>query len=131
MLIWATGMDGGAWRYAILDLFALAYFYGKWTARVPQHRQFHFLMMLSYLASTCFFAFRSAVGVFPIDAFGMSEWWYELISNVLFELELLFIIIYALLYRRARTDRRKFKTDSTRWVERVSNARKNFFRGPP
>ncbi len=129
MLIWATGADGGVWRYAVLDLFALAYFYGKWAAPEVQHRQFHFLMMLSYLTSTTFFAYRGGVALLPIDAFGMSEWWYALISNILFELELIFIVAYALLFRRAKADRRKFRTDSARWLEQVSDAKKNFFRG--
>jgi hypothetical protein len=129
-LIWAIGLDGGAWRYAVLDLFALAYFYQKWSAPEVQHRQFHFLMMLSYLTSTSFFAFRSAVVALPIDAFGMSEWWYELISNILFELELLFIIIYAMLFRRARADRRKFRVDTARWIEKAAEMRRAIFRRP-
>ncbi|MCB2114576.1 MAG: hypothetical protein KDD85_13670 [Parvularculaceae bacterium] len=111
-----------------MDLFALAYFYGKWASREPRHRQFHFLMMLSYLASTTFFAYRGAVAALPIDAFAMSEWWYELISNILFELELIFIFTYSLLFRRAKANRNKFRADSTRWLERVGEAKKNIFR---
>ena len=119
MLVWATGMEGGAWRYAVLDLFALVYFYGKWSAPDVQHRQFHFLMMLSYLASTSFYAFRSAVAVLPVDAFGMSPWWYQLISNMLFELELIFIVLYAYLYRRARADKKKFRSDAEQWLAKI------------
>jgi len=129
MLIWATRADGGIWRYAALDLFALAYFYGKWSSPEPKHRQFHFLMMLSYLTSTTFFAYRGAIAALPMDAFGMSEFWYELISNILFELELIFIVAYSFLFRRAKADRRKFRTDSARWLEQVSDAKKNIFPG--
>lgn len=60
----------------------------------------------SYLTPTCFFAFRSTVAVFPVDAFGMLEWQYVLVGNILFELGLL-IIIYAMLFRRASADARK------------------------
>ena len=115
--MWLVG--DGVWRYAVLDLFALAYFYQKWTSQGAQHRQFHFLMMLSYLASTSFYAFRGAVSALPIDAFGMSEWTYELISNILFELELAFIVVYSLLFRRARADKRKFRADVEDWIARL------------
>ncbi|NWG91987.1 MAG: hypothetical protein HXY21_05695, partial [Parvularculaceae bacterium] len=85
--------------------------------------QFHFLMMLSYLASTSFYAFRAAVAALPIDAFGMSEWTYELISNILFELELAFIVVYSVLFRRARADRRKFRADVEAWIGRLKGRR--------
>jgi hypothetical protein len=75
--------------------------------------------MLSYLASTSFYAFRSAASALPIDAFGMSEWTYELISNILFELELAFIVVYSLLFRRARADKRKFRADVEDWIARL------------
>ena len=129
MLLWAANKDGGVWRYAVLDLFALAYFFQNWVAPNAQHRQFHFLMMLSYLASTSFYAFRGAISAFPIDALGMTEWWYELISNVLFELELIFIAAYAFLYRRARADKRKFRTEVASWFERAAKIRWKIFRG--
>lgn len=129
MLLWAANRDGGVWRYSVLDLFALVYFFQKWAAEKAQHRQFHFLMMLSYLASTSFYAFRSAVLAFPIHPFGMSEWWYELISNVLFELELIFITVYAILFRRARADNRKFRTEVAQWFSRAAKIRLKLFRG--
>lgn len=119
--MWFVG--DGVWRYAVLDLFALAYFFQKWASRNAQHRQFHFLMMLSYLASTSFYAFRAAVAALPIDAFGMSEWTYELISNILFELELAFIVVYSVLFRRARADRRKFRADVEAWIGRLKGRR--------
>lgn len=125
MLIWAVDSHGGIWRYAALDLFALAYFFQKWSAPDAQHRQFHFLMMLSYLASTSFFAFRSAVNTFSFDFFGMSQWWYELISNLLFELELAFIFLYALLHRRARADRRKFRSEVEQWFARAAKGKRD------
>jgi len=130
MAFWLVGGNGHIWRYAALDLFALAYFYLKWSARDAQHRQFHFLMMLSYLASTGFYAFRTAVDIFPGEFFGMSRWWYELISNLLFELELILIIVYALLHRRARADRRQFRQDAARWADKVAKAKRDILRGP-
>ncbi len=126
--MWASSPEGGVWRYAALDLFALAYFFQKWNARVPQHRQFHFVMMLSYLASTAYYAFRSLIEGLQIDAFGMSDWWHTLISNLLFELELLFIVVYALLYRRARTDNRKFRADVEAWFGKAARAKREIFR---
>lgn len=129
ILLWATARDGGVWRYAALDLFALAYFFQKWSAPDAQHRQFHFLMMLSYLASTSFYAFRTSIAAFPIEAFGMSEWWYELISNLLFELELAFIFVYALLHRRARADRRKFRSEVAQWFSRTAKGKRDNMSG--
>jgi hypothetical protein len=119
--MWFVG--DGVWRYAVLDLFALAYFFQKWSSQAAQHRQFHFLMMLSYLASTSFYAFRGAVSALPIDAFGMSEWTYELISNILFELELAFIVVYSLLFRRARADKRRFRAEVENWFARLKGRR--------
>lgn len=130
ILMWASAPEGGVWRYAVLDLFALAYFFQKWSARDAQHRQFHFLMMVSYLASTAFYAFRGAVEAFPVDAFGMSVWWYALASNFLFALELAFIIAYALLHRRARADRRKFRSEVEQWFARAAERRRGSVRRP-
>ncbi len=130
MLFWLSGSHGGVWRYAALDLFALVYFYSKWSAPDAQHRQFHFLMMLSYLASTAFYAFRVAVAAFPGEFFGMSQWWYELASNLLFELELILIFVYALLHRRARADRRQFRIDAARWVDKAAKVKRDILRGP-
>jgi len=129
ILLWATSPEGGIWRYAVLDLFALAYFFQKWSATDAQHRQFHFLMLLSYLASTSFYAFRGVVAAFPVEAFGMSERSHTLISNLLFELELAFIFVYALLYRRARADKRKFRTDVEQWFSRAAKVRRDLFGG--
>lgn len=132
MLIWVTGLANGAhgvWRYAALDLFALLYFFRKWSEPNAQHRQFHFLMMLSYLASTAFFSFRGVVALMPGDYFGMSPFWYELISNVLFELELALIFVYALLFRRSRADRIQFRKDSNRWLDEFGRLRKKMFGG--
>lgn len=127
MLVWWSAPHGGIWRYAVLDLFALAYFFRKWSEPNAQHRQFHFLMMLSYLTSTAFYAFRNFVDAFPGEFFGMRVWWYELFSNVLFELELALVIVYALLFRRSRADRPKFRADAAHFVDQVGKLRRKLF----
>ncbi len=130
MLIWLSGhAGGGVWRYAALDLFALAFFFRKWSQPDAQHRQFHFLMMLSYLASTAFYAFRAMIDLAPGEFFLMSPWWYEFISNVLFELELALFFVYALLFRRSRTDRRKFREDTRIWLAQAGRLRRKLFGG--
>ena len=118
ILFWLLSHHG-IWRYAVLDLFALAYFYRAWSSPDAQQKQFHFLMMCSYLVTTAFYTFRTAITAMGVQPFGMSLWWYGLASNLMFELELLFVAGYAFLYRRAKADKRKFKADSEQWLSKV------------
>jgi len=114
----------GVWRFVILDLFALIYFYVRWSSPEAQHRQFHFLLMCSYLITTAFYAYQYWVSSFVQDAFGVSPWWYQLSSNVLFEAELLLIFVYALLFRRAKRDRVKYRKDYEGWLTHVGAAKR-------
>ena len=107
------------WRYALLELFALGYFYLQWSAHDAQHRQFHFLLMCSYLITTAFYGYQIAVRSMMVEAFAMTGWWFQLISNVLFEAELLLIIGYALLFRKARAGRRKYYDDVDSWFAKA------------
>lgn len=126
MVFWLTDKYwGGVWRYAALDVFALIYFYRKWAAPLAQHRQFHFLLMCSYLISTAFYAFRMLAGTLPVQPFGMSTWTYELISNILFGVELALIIVYGLLYKAARIDRKQYYERIDRWFEKAGAFRRN------
>lgn len=131
-LLWLSGLilwalrGGGlpAWQMAMIDLVALAYFYRRWSAPRPQHRQFHFLLMCSYLITTAFYAYMMALRRFSPEALLLSEWWFQLFSNILYELELIGITIYALLFRRAKADRRKFRADVDRWMDGMGAMRR-------
>ena len=123
-LVWASSvflwfLDRGVvgWRYAVVDAVALAYFYRRWSAPNAQHRQFHFLLMCSYIVTVSFWAYRfAAAPVFP-EAASLSARWLQLISNMLFGAELLLVIAYALLFRRAKADPRKWRRDVDRWMD--------------
>lgn len=71
--------------------------------------------MCSYLITTAFYAYEMAVSSFLKGAIGLSPWWFQFASNILFEFELVLIISYAILFRRARADRRKYYDDVDRW----------------
>ena len=126
--------EDGVWRYAVLDCFALIYFYVRWSSPEAQHRQFHFLLMWSYLATTLFYAYQFWISSFATNAFGMSPWWHQLISNILFACELLLITLYAFLFRRAKKDTAKYRSDVESWFKKadeVKKAVKGFKRGAP
>lgn len=125
--LWLTGR--GVWRYALLELFALVYFYLRWSAREAQHRQFHFLLLCCYVMTTAFYAYRFAVQPLMPDAFAMSPWWYQLMHNLIFAAELLFVVSYALLYRRAQADRKQYYDDVERWFARAGAMKRGLFDG--
>lgn len=111
----------GAWRFAVLDCFALIYFYVRWSSPEAQHRQFHFLLMWSYLATTLFYAYQFWISSFTTSALGMSGWWHQLLSNILFVCELLLISVYALLFRRAKRNKAKYRSDVDRWFKKAGS----------
>lgn len=124
LLYFLGGGDTPAWHYATIDLVALIYFYRRWSAPNPQHRQFHFLLMCSYLITTAFYSYQVALLRYAPEALLMSGWWFELFSNILYEAELVGITIYSLLFRRAKTDRRRFQSDVDRWFDGMSAMRR-------
>ncbi|MEE2692761.1 MAG: hypothetical protein VX640_14600 [Pseudomonadota bacterium] len=129
MLLYFLGRGATpAWQFATIDLLALIYFYRRWSAPSPQHRQFHFLLMCSYLITTAFYAYQIALKRFAPEALMMSGWWFELFSNILYEAELIGITVYALLFRRAKADRRKFRADVNRWFDGMSAMKQSLLR---
>ncbi len=119
-IVWLAGPVGAVWKYAIIDGVALMYFYRRWVEPATQHRQLHFLLMCSYLATTGHYTVQLVAKQVLPDAFGMSGWWFQLISNVMFAGELLLVTVYALLRRKAKQDRRKWRADTERWLAQLS-----------
>lgn len=111
--IWGVS-DAGVWRYAILNVVALTYFYLRWSAPSPQHQKLHFLLMWSYLITTFFYVYQLWITYVTTDAFGISSWWYQLVSNILFEAVLLLIFVYALLYKYAQRNKARYRANVDR-----------------
>ncbi len=122
ILLWLTGK--GVWRYAVLELFGLCFFYLRWSAPEPQHRQFHFLLMCSYLTTTALYAYRLAMDTLMPGAFAMSPRAYQFTHNFMFFVELVLVIGYAFLYRRARANRAKYYADVDGWFAKAGAARR-------
>ena len=80
--------------------------------------------MCSYLTTSAFYAYEMAVNTFLNGAFGMTPWWFQFLSNILFEFELLLIIGYSLLFRRARADRKKYYADVDRWFAKAGSIKR-------
>lgn len=112
------------WGYASLNFLALLYFYYRWSAPDAQHRQFHYLMMCCAMINAGFYAYQNVVSLVAPGAFGMSIWWYKLIDNILFEALLVLIFIYGMLFRRAKADTAKWRSDVDGWFERAGNMRR-------
>lgn len=132
--VWGVS-QAGLWRYAVINFIALIYFYIRWSAQNAQHRTFHFLLMWVYLTTTLFYAYKIWVTSFTDDAFGISGWWYQFLSNILFASVLLLIIGYAIIYRRAQRNKKKYRADVKRGFEKAGTLKENlsklFDRGPP
>jgi hypothetical protein len=122
--LWLTGR--GVWRYALLELFALGYFFLRWSARRAQHKQFHFLMLGCYVTTTAFYSYQLALQPFMPDAFAMSGWHYQLLHNSIFVAQLMLVILYGVLYRRAHADRGKYYAEVDSWFGKAGAARRGF-----
>lgn len=118
MLLYLSNIPG-IWRYAVLDLFALVYFYIRWSSPEAQHRQFHFLLMWSYGFTTAFYAYQFFVSQLAPEMFAGLQWSYQLASNILFECELLLIFTYSLLRRRAQKDKAQYRSDVAGWFQKA------------
>lgn len=127
LVIWSFSRDY-VWGYAALNFFALIYFYQRWSAPDAQHRQFHFLMMCCYMTDTAFYGYQQFISVIVPEAFGMSMWWYKLANNVIFECELALVIVYALLFRRAKADTAKWRSDVDGWFAKAGDFRRGVAR---
>ncbi|MEM8935739.1 MAG: hypothetical protein AAGC77_04970 [Pseudomonadota bacterium] len=112
------------WPYAVLDSFALLYFYVRWSSPEAQHRQFHLILMWSYLVSTSFYVFQLWVVSISTSPFGMSPWAFQLISNILFGCELLLIFSYSILRRYAKANRMKYRSDVEDWFEKAGEMKR-------
>lgn len=76
------------------------------------------------MSNPAFYAYQQVVAVVAPHAYGMSIFWYKLADNVIFELELAFIIAYALLRRRATADKVKWRNDVDNWFESAGDMRR-------
>lgn len=119
-IVWLAGPVGAVWKYPIIDGLALIYFYRRWAEPTTQHRQLHFLLMCSYLATTGHYTVQLFARQLIPGAFGMSGWWFQLMSNLLFAGEVLLVTVYALLRRKAKLDPRKWRADTERWLASIS-----------
>jgi len=123
LVIWSFSRDY-VWGYAALNFLALLYFYQRWSAPDAQHRQFHFLMMCCFMTNTAFYCYQQVVAVVAPGAFGMSMFWYKLAGNVIYEVELALVFIYALLFRRAKADTAKWRGDVNGWFAKAGDFRR-------
>lgn len=118
MVLYVTAEGLGLWRYLPVELATLGYFFWRWSARNAQHRQFHFILMCGVFAYNAYYFFQLAARPFAPNAFAMTPWWYQLFSNIMFVVEMLFITAYAILFRRAKRDKAKWRSDVDRWFSK-------------
>ncbi len=123
LIIWSFSRDF-VWGYAGLNFLAFLFFYQRWSAPDAQHRQFHFLMMCCFRLDSAFYAYQQIIAAIAPGSFGMSMYWYKLTNNVIYEAELILIIAYALLRRRAKADTAKWRSDVDGWFERAGKFRR-------
>lgn len=123
LIIWMFSRDyvGG---YAGLNFLAFLFFYQRWSAPNAQHRQFHFLMMCCLMTNPAFYAYQKVIAAIAPDSFGMSMFWYKLADNIIYELELILIIVYALLRRRAKADVVKWRQDVDGWFSKAGDSKR-------
>lgn len=121
MVFWFIGRrsSNDTWSYVSLDLFALIYFYMKWSAPNAQHKMMHFILMCAYAVSTLFIGFQLGVLVLANEGQGGHYWFifwaWNLFSNAVFAFALLFLTVYALLRRRAAKNPQKWRGDVDAW----------------
>lgn len=116
--LWFLEAGAVGWRFVVLDVVALAYFLRRWTESGAQHRLFHFVLAASHMTLVTVSALK----------FGLAEWlgkpsadftlWYQLIVNVIYLGELIWVFVYALLFRRAKRDPVKWLDDTEKWLDR-------------
>lgn len=123
LIIWLFSRDY-VWGYACLNFLAFLFFYLRWNAPNPQHRQFHFLMMIGLMTNPAFYAYQQVIAAIAPKSFGMSIFWYKLADNVIYELELILIVVYALLRRRARADVVKWRQDVDGWFSKAGDVKR-------
>lgn len=97
----------------------LIYLFIRYTQKHPQHRTFHWLLLLSQLMTIGLSTYQIAFHRFFGAPTRLVIWWYNAIDNFLFFLELSIVFVYALLFRRAKKDPPKWQKDSERWLDRI------------
>ncbi|HOP19004.1 MAG TPA: hypothetical protein PK585_02900, partial [Amphiplicatus sp.] len=71
------------------------------------------------MTNAAFYGYQQAIEAIAPGAFGMSMFWYKLADNILFECALALTIAYALLFRRAKSDVVKWRSDVDGWFEKA------------
>lgn len=97
----------------------MIYLFVRYTQKHPQHRTFHWLLLLSQLTTIGLSTYQIAFHRFFGAPTSVVLWWYNAIDNALFFLELCIVFVYALLFRRAKSDPDRWRGDTTRWLERL------------
>lgn len=115
-ILWRIGAGRVGWGYTVVNIATMLYFLRRWMEPNGQHRQFHFALVATHLVAIAFFAFQFLFkDVFPQVAVFSSRWW-QLMNNGTFLLQLAGVIVYALLFRRAKADPAKWKADTEAWL---------------
>ena len=81
-------------------------------------------MMCFTMTNAAFYGYQQAVEAIAPGAFGMSMFWYKLADNILFECALALTIAYALLFRRAKADVVKWRSDVDGWFEKAGDIKR-------
>lgn len=103
------------WGYSAVQLGALLYYVRRVTQKNPQHRILHTTLMLSQSFKLGLTAYQMAVNA-GMNPSILTIWTSQLFNNLLFLLELLIIIVYSLLARRARSNPDKWRNDTNKWL---------------
>jgi len=114
----------GVWHIVALQIAAALYFYVRWSVKDAQHRTFHFLLLCALAFRIGFYVYQFWITSFRPELLHISLWWYQLISNVLFELSLILVFAYALIYRHAQKDKMKYRNEIAEGFEKAGMARR-------
>lgn len=123
-IVWGIS-DIGIWRFTVFHIAAIIYFYFRWSAKNAQHRTFHLLILWTFIIKVAFYAYQLWVTSYTTSAIGISAWWYQFIMNALFELSLILVFGYGLLFRKAQMDKGKYRNDVDKWFASMGKVRKN------
>ncbi len=124
-IVWGIS-DIGVWRFSIFHIAAIIYLFIRWTAKNAQHRAFHLILLWTFILKVAYFVFLRWVSAYNPNAFGISYWWYQFFNNVLFEISILLVLGYAILFRRAQKDKGKYRNDVDSWFVKAGKARRAF-----
>lgn len=119
--LWIIHAGAVRWRYVVVECIICAYFAKRWMETNAQHRVFHFVLMAFNMTnitlSLCDIALTNTI---LRNRFHIT-YWYQLSINIIYATELLFVVAYSLLRRRAKNDPDKWRSDTDDWLDRFRN----------